>query len=109
MLVIGNPANTNCLITANFAPSIPKKQFTAMMRLDQTRALSQIASKTGKQIDRDDIKDIIIWGNHSVTQYPDTHFASIGDKPLREVVGDEAYLDSEFITTVAKRGAAIID
>jgi malate dehydrogenase len=104
--VVGNPANTNALIASQYAPSIPKKNFTAMTRLDQTRAISQIASKTGKQVE--DIEDIIIWGNHSATQYPDTFHAKVCGKPLRQVVNDDAYLNGPFISTVAKRGAEII-
>lgn len=72
------------------------------------RALSQIAARTGKQIDTDDLRDIVIWGNHSATQYPDTHFAKIGEASVRDVVGDAEWLDGEFVTKVAKRGAEII-
>ena len=106
VLVVGNPANTNALITSTHAPSIPKKNITAMTRLDQQRALSQISQKTGAHID--DIEDIIIWGNHSSTQYPDTHHAKIKGESLRTVVNDETYLNGEFIDKVAKRGAEII-
>ena len=104
--VVGNPANTNALIASTYAPSIPKKNFTALTRLDQTRALSQISSKVGCKIE--DIQNIIIWGNHSATQYPDTHHATICGAHLREVVNDDAYLNGPFITKVAKRGAEII-
>jgi len=104
--VVGNPANTNALIASKYAPSIPKKNFTAMTRLDQTRALSQIAGKTKCSVG--DIENIIIWGNHSATQYPDTFHATIKGKPLREVVGDDEYLNGPFISKVAKRGAEII-
>ena len=104
--VVGNPANTNALIASKYAPSIPKKNFTAMTRLDQTRALSQISAKTGAKIEN--IENIIIWGNHSATQYPDTFHATVDGKPLREVVNDDAYLKKEFISKVAKRGAEII-
>ena len=104
--VVGNPANTNALIASKYAPSIPKKNFTAMTRLDQTRALSQISGKTGAPVES--IENIIIWGNHSATQYPDTFHATIEGKPLREVVNDDAYLKKEFISKVAKRGAEII-
>jgi malate dehydrogenase len=104
--VVGNPANTNALIASKYAPSIPKKNFTAMTRLDQTRALSQISAKTGAKIE--DIENIIVWGNHSATQYPDTFHATIEGKPLREVVNDDAYLKTEFIKKVASRGAEII-
>lgn len=104
--VVGNPANTNALIASTYAPSIPKKNFTALTRLDQTRALSQISGKTGAKVE--DIENIIIWGNHSATQYPDTFHATIGNKPLRQVVNDDAYLNGPFISKVAKRGAEII-
>ena len=105
-MVVGNPANTNALIASKYAPSIPKKNFTAMMRLDQMRATSQIAHKTGAKVE--DIENIIVWGNHSATQYPDTHHATIKGKPLREVVNDDEYLKGPFISKVAKRGAEII-
>jgi len=104
--VVGNPANTNALIASTYAPSIPKKNFTALTRLDQTRALSQISSKVGCKIE--EIQDIIIWGNHSATQYPDTFHAKINGVPLRQVVNDDAYLNGPFISKVAKRGAEII-
>lgn len=104
--VVGNPANTNALIASQYAPSLPKKNFTAMTRLDQMRAISQIAGKTGHQVE--EIEDIIVWGNHSATQYPDTFHARVAGKPLREVVNDDAYLNGPFITKVAKRGAEII-
>jgi malate dehydrogenase len=106
VLVVGNPANTNALIASHYAPSIPKKNFTALTRLDLNRADSQIASKTGAAVA--DIKDIIIWGNHSATQYPDVNHATIGGKPLREVVNDNEYLNGPYITKVQKRGAEII-
>jgi malate dehydrogenase len=106
VLVVGNPANTNALICSTYAPSIPKKNFTAMTRLDQTRAMSQISAKTGAKVEN--IENIIIWGNHSATQYPDTFHATVDGKPLREVVNDDAYLKKEFISKVAKRGAEII-
>lgn len=86
-MVVGNPANTNALIASKYAPSIPKKNFTAMMRLDQMRATSQIAQKTGAKVE--EIENIIVWGNHSATQYPDTHHATIKGKPLREIVNDD--------------------
>jgi len=104
--VVGNPANTNALIASTYAPSIPKKNFTAMTRLDQMRAISQIASKTGAGVEN--VEDIIIWGNHSATQYPDTHHATVNGKPLRQVINDDAYLKGPFISNVAKRGAEII-
>mmetsp|Transcript_2068 Transcript_2068/g.3115 ORF Transcript_2068/g.3115 Transcript_2068/m.3115 type:complete len:230 (+) Transcript_2068:291-980(+) len=106
VLVVGNPCNTNALILSSFAPSIPKKNITAMTRLDQMRAVSQISQKTGTPIDK--IENIAIWGNHSATQFPDTFFGTVDGKPLREVVNDEAYLNEDFIPKVAKRGAEII-
>lgn len=104
--VVGNPANTNALIAATYAPSIPKKNFTGMTRLDQTRAISQIVEKTGCSIEN--VENIIIWGNHSATQYPDTFHATVNGKPLREVVNDDKLLNGPFISKVAKRGAEII-
>jgi len=106
ILVVGNPANTNALITSHFAPSIPKKNITAMTRLDQSRAMSQIANRTGKSLE--DIENVIVWGNHSATQYPDTFHASINGQKVRDVINDDKYLNGEFITKVAKRGAEII-
>ena len=104
--VVGNPANTNALIASTYAPSIPKKNFTALTRLDQTRAISQITGKTGCKVE--DVENIIIWGNHSATQYPDTFHATVRGQPLRQVVNDDAYLNGPFISKVAKRGAEII-
>jgi malate/lactate dehydrogenase len=104
--VVGNPANTNALIASTYAPSIPRKNFTAMTRLDQMRAVGQIASRTGTNVS--DVENIIIWGNHSATQYPDTFHATVNGKPLRQVINDDAYLNGPFISTVAKRGAEII-
>ena len=104
--VVGNPANTNAIIASTYAPSIPKKNFTAMTRLDQTRAISQISGKTGCSVS--DVENIIIWGNHSATQYPDTHHATIKGESLRQVVNDDAFLNGPFISKVAKRGAEII-
>ena len=106
VLVVGNPCNTNALILSTFAPSIPKKNITAMTRLDQCRALSQISQRTGVHIEK--IENIVIWGNHSVTQYPDTFHATVDGQSLREVVNDDDYLNGEFISKVAKRGAEII-
>jgi len=105
-LVVGNPANTNALIASHYAPSIPKSNFTALTRLDQSRAESILAEKTGSTVE--DIKNIYIWGNHSATQYPDTHHATIKGQPLRTVVKDDAYLNGPYIDKVAKRGAEII-
>ncbi|HWH29816.1 MAG TPA: malate dehydrogenase [Mycobacteriales bacterium] len=107
VLVVGNPANTNALIAQAHAPDVPAERFTAMTRLDHNRALSQLAKKTGTSVN--DIARLTIWGNHSATQYPDWSQATIGGKPAEEVVGDRAWLEDEFIPTVAKRGAAIIE
>ena len=107
VLVVGNPANTNALIAASHAPDVPKERFTAMMRLDHNRALTQLAKKTGSPVT--DIRRLTIWGNHSATQYPDISHAQIGGRSAAEVVGDQAWLENEFIPTVAKRGAAIIE
>lgn len=94
------------MIASTYAPSIPKANFTGMTRLDQTRSLSQISARTGASVE--EIENIIIWGNHSATQYPDTFHATIRGKPLRQVVNDDAYLNGPFISKVAKRGAEII-
>ncbi|NMR18983.1 malate dehydrogenase [Cellulomonas fimi] len=107
VLVVGNPANTNALIAASHAPDVPSSRFTAMTRLDHNRALSQLAKKTGAAVT--DIEQLTIWGNHSATQYPDIFHASIGGRPAAEVVNDQAWLENDFIPTVAKRGAAIIE
>lgn len=104
--VVGNPANTNALIASTYAPSIPKENFTALTRLDQSRAEAQLAEKTGTGVS--DVNGVIIWGNHSATQYPDTHHTTIKGKPAREVVNDNAYLEGPYISKVAKRGAEII-
>jgi malate dehydrogenase len=105
--VTGNPANTNALIAQNNAPDIPKERFSALTRLDHNRAISQLAKKTGAKVT--DIKKVTIWGNHSATQYPDIFHAEIDGKNAAEVVGDETWIADDFIPTVAKRGAAIID
>jgi len=107
VLVVGNPANSNALIAASHAPDVPTERFTAMTRLDHNRALSQLAKKTGASVA--DITKLTIWGNHSATQYPDIFHAEIAGKPAAEIVNDEAWLRDEFIPTVAKRGAAIIE
>jgi malate dehydrogenase len=107
VLVVGNPANTNALIAASNAPDVPKTRFTAMTRLDQNRAVAQVAKKTGAPVT--DISNLTIWGNHSATQYPDLFNAKIGGKNAAEVISDQAWLEGEFIPTVAKRGAAIIE
>jgi malate dehydrogenase len=107
VLVVGNPANTNALIAAAHAPDVPKDRFTAMMRLDHNRALSQLAKKTGSTVDQ--IRKLTVWGNHSATQYPDIRQAEVAGKNAAELVGDQAWIENEFIPTVAKRGAAIIE
>ena len=107
ILVVGNPANTNALIAQAAAPDVPAERFTAMTRLDHNRALTQLAKKTGSTVA--DIKRLTIWGNHSATQYPDIFQATIAGKNAAEPVNDEKWLAEEFIPTVAKRGAAIIE
>lgn len=107
VLVVGNPANTNALIAAASAPDVPADRFTAMTRLDHNRAISQLAARTGAAVD--EITRLTVWGNHSMTQYPDVSHALIGGHPAREVVGDDAWLRNTFIPTVARRGAAIIE
>lgn len=110
ILVVGNPANTNALICSKYAPSIPKENFTAMTRLDQNRAQSQLAAKIGVPVK--DVKNVIIWGNHSSTQFPDPSNAIVtiggAQKPVPAAVNDEEYLKGAFVTTVQKRGAAVI-
>lgn len=105
VLVVGNPANTNALITQRNAPSIPKENFTAMMRLDHNRAKSQLATKTGNAVT--DVKNMIVWGNHSATQYPDLSNTTVAGKPALELVEQDWY-ENDYIPTVAQRGAAII-
>ncbi len=105
--VTGNPANTNALIAMSNAPDIPQERFTALTRLDHNRALSQLAIKTGASVT--DIKKLTIWGNHSATQYPDIFNAEIGGRNAAEVVDDQDWIENDFIPTVAKRGAAIIE
>ena len=106
VLVVGNPANTNCLIAMNNAPDIPDEQFTAMTRLDHNRAMSQLAAKTGASVN--DIKKMTIWGNHSATQYPDLFHCEVDGKNAAAQVDDQTWLEDDFIPTVQKRGAAII-
>ena len=105
VLVVGNPANTNALIAASAAKSLDPKQFTAMVRLDHNRAISQLATKTG--VSGNDIDKIIIWGNHSSTQYPDITSTTVAGKPAKSLV-DQQWIESDFIPTVQQRGAAII-
>ncbi len=105
--VTGNPANTNALIAMRNAPDIPTERFSALTRLDHNRAISQLAAKTGAKVA--DITKMTIWGNHSATQYPDLFHAEVGGRNAAEVVDDQAWIADEFIPTVAKRGAAIIE
>lgn len=107
VLVVGNPANTNAYIAMKSAPSLPKQNFTAMMRLDHNRALSQLAARTGKPVSS--IEHLVVWGNHSPTMYPDIRFAKIGGTPAPALVNDEAWYRDTYIPTVGKRGAAIIE
>jgi len=106
VLVVGNPCNTNCLIAMNNAPRIPRDRWYAMTRLDENRAVSQLAHKSGHPVS--EIARMTIWGNHSATQYPDFFHATIGGRPAPEVIEDHDWLKGEFISTVQKRGAAII-
>jgi malate dehydrogenase len=106
VLVVGNPANTNALIAMSNAKDLDPGRFTAMTRLDHNRALAQVAAKTGTTVN--DVTKMTIWGNHSATQYPDVFHAEVGGKPAADVIGDPAWIESEFIPTVAQRGAAII-
>ena len=106
-LVVGNPANTNAYIAMKSAPDLPKRNFTAMLRLDHNRALSQLAAKTGKPVDA--IDKLVVWGNHSPTMYPDYRFATIGGQSVKAMIGDDAWNRDVFIPTVGKRGAAIIE
>ncbi len=107
VLVVGNPANTNAYIAMKSAPDLPSKNFTAMLRLDHNRALSQLATKTGKAVG--DIERLIVWGNHSPTMYPDYRYATVGGEKLAPMIKDEAWNADTFIPQVGKRGAAIIE
>ncbi|SFW82721.1 malate dehydrogenase [Amycolatopsis australiensis] len=106
VLVVGNPANTNALIARSHAPDVPADRFTAMTRLDHNRALAQLAKKLGVPVT--ELKKVAIWGNHSATQYPSVQHAEFGGKKIADAV-DQAWLENDFIPTVAKRGAAIIE
>ncbi|ACJ18165.1 malate dehydrogenase [Coxiella burnetii] len=106
IFVVGNPCNTNCLIAMNNAPDIPKDRFYAMTRLDQNRAIGQLALKAG--VDVPSVKNMIIWGNHSSTQYPDFYHATIDGKPATEVIRDKNWLLNDFIPVIQQRGAAVI-
>ncbi|BDT76991.1 malate dehydrogenase [Polynucleobacter sp. 86C-FISCH] len=107
VLVVGNPANTNAYIAMKSAPDIPAKNFTAMLRLDHNRALSQLANKLNKPVA--DIEKLVVWGNHSPTMYPDYRFATIDGKSVKDSINDAAWNKDVFIPTVGKRGAAIIE
>jgi malate dehydrogenase len=107
VLVVGNPANTNALIAQSNAPDIPRERFTAMTRLDENRAVAQLANKLGVAVDA--VQDLVIWGNHSPTMYPDLFNATVNGQRAWDVVDDEAWAADEFIPRVAKRGAEIIE
>lgn len=107
VLVVGNPANTNALIAAHAAPDLPRENFTAMMRLDHNRALSQLAAKTGRPVAS--IEKLAVWGNHSPTMYPDYRFATVGGDSVKDLINDDVWNRDTFLPTVGKRGAAIIE
>ncbi len=107
VLVVGNPANTNAYIAMKSAPSLPAKNFTAMLRLDHNRAASQIAAKTGKPVAS--IEKLCVWGNHSPTMYPDYRFATIEGQSVKQLINDEKWNRETFLPLVGKRGAAIIE
>jgi malate dehydrogenase len=106
VLVVGNPANTNCYVAMKSAPELPAKNFTSMMRLDHNRARSQLATRAGKPVG--DLDKVVVWGNHSPTMYPDYRFATSGGESIRKLISNEQWNRDEFIPTVAKRGTAII-
>ncbi len=107
VLVVGNPANTNAYIAMRSAPDLPRGNFTAMLRLDHNRALSQLATRTGKPVDS--IEKMVVWGNHSPTMYPDIRFATVAGTPAKALVNDDSWYRDTYIPTVGKRGAAIIE
>src|SRR5471032_501787 len=107
VLVVGNPANTNAYIAMKSAPSLPRKNFTAMLRLDHNRALSQLAVKSGKPVDA--IEKLIVWGNHSPTMYADYRFATVNGKAVKDLINDQEWNANTFLPTVGTRGAAIIE
>jgi malate dehydrogenase len=107
VLVVGNPANTNCLIAMKIAPGLKPSNFSSMMRLDHNRALSQVAQKLGKPVSG--VRRMTVWGNHSATQYADLFHATIGGKKIWPMIDDQAWLENTFIPVIQKRGAAIID
>lgn len=106
IFVVGNPCNTNCLIAMHHAPRVPRDRFYAMTRLDELRARAQLAKKAGVGVEA--ISEMVIWGNHSSTQYPDFYNAKINGKPVTEVIHDLNWLQNDFITTVQKRGTSVI-
>jgi malate dehydrogenase len=107
VLVVGNPANTNCLIAASNAPGVPHERFAAMTQLDHNRAVSQLAKKAGVTVN--EVSNVTIWGNHSASQYPDVENAKINGRPAYEVITDHNWLKNDFISTVQKRGATVIE
>jgi malate dehydrogenase len=107
VLVVGNPANTNCLIAQQNAPDIPAERFTSMMRLDHNRAIAQLAAKAGVPVS--EVTNMTVWGNHSPTQYPDIFNAKVNGKNAAETVSDQDWLENDFLPTVQKRGAAVIE
>ena len=107
VLVVGNPANTNAYIAMKSAPSLPRENFTAMLRLDHNRALTQVAQKTGTKVG--DIEKLTVWGNHSPTMYADYRFATVGGKAVKDLINDQVWNADTFLPTVGKRGAAIIE
>jgi malate dehydrogenase len=107
VLVVGNPANTNALIAMSNAPDVPRERFTAMMRLDHNRGISQLANKLGKPVSS--VTNMTTWGNHSASQYPDLTNAKVGGESVLGAIDDQAWVEEQFIPTVAKRGAAIIE
>ena len=107
VLVVGNPANTNCLIAMNHAPDVPNERFTAMLRLDHNRAIAQLAAKLGVPVT--DVSNMGVWGNHSPTMYPDLFHAQVGGEQAAKAVDDQAWLENDFLPNVGKRGAAIIE
>lgn len=113
VLVVGNPANTNCLIAQQNAPDIPAERFTSMMRLDHNRAIAQLANKVQEvgegQTGVDDVTNMTVWGNHSPTQYPDVFHAKVKGRNAADVVDDQAWIENDFIPNVAKRGTAVIE
>jgi malate dehydrogenase len=107
VLVVGNPANTNCLIAMNNAPDIPRERFTSMMRLDHNRAIAQLANKLAIPVS--EVSKMGVWGNHSPTMYPDLFHAEVGGRQAAEVIDDQAWIENDFLPNVGKRGAAVIE